>query len=253
MVQAKRANPRQPKFRPNRTQYNKLVETAQTYGAVPYYALYVQQPSPHDSAPTACPRALSASDRSIVLVAARASTDPGALPGRSLTVILSEARPLRCLADCACPDLGADPPGQPDPGSVWRTAFGFITRDFPGYQPASSQQELPPDVPAVRTNLSQYKPPRADTGSRRQSRPAGARTRRLGDDEVLLIRLGTQRTSPTPTDGSSDTPRTCRLTNCAMPPGCTGASEASVRGGSAIWSSRPTGRRWMPVRSPRMD
>ncbi len=197
LVQAKRADPRLPKFSPNRTQYDKLVEAARAYGAVPYYALYVQQPSPHDSAPTACPRALSASDRSVVLVAARVSTDPGALPGRSLTAILSEARPLRCLADCACPGLGANPPRQPDPGSVWDTAFGFITRDFPGYQPVSSQQELPPDVPAVRTNLSQYKPPRADAGSRRQSRPTGARTSKLSEDEVLLIRLGTQRTSPT--------------------------------------------------------
>ena len=198
MVQAKRAHPRLPKFSPNRTQYHRLVEAAETYGAVPYYALYVQQPSPHDSAPTACPRALSASDRSIVLVAAHVSTDPGALPGRSLTAILNEARPLRCLADCACPDLGANPPRQPDPGSVWDIAFGFITRDFPNYQPVSSQRELPPDVPAVRTNLSQYKPPRTGAGSRRQSHPTNARTRQLSEDKVLLIRLGTQRTSPTP-------------------------------------------------------
>jgi hypothetical protein len=80
MVQAKRVDPLRPAFRPDRSQYGKLVEIAPAYGAVPYYALYVQQSSPHDSAPTACPRAVSASDRSIVLAAA--SVGPAALPGR---------------------------------------------------------------------------------------------------------------------------------------------------------------------------
>lgn len=196
MVQAKRADPRRPAFRPDQSQYGKLVEIAPAYGAVPYYALYVQQPDPHYSVSTACPRAVSASDRSIVLAAA--SAGPAALPGRLLTGILREARPLRCLVGCTCASPGGNSSGQPDPGSVWDTAFRFITRDFPDYQPVSSQQELPPGVPAVRTNLSQYKPPGAGPGSRRQPRSAAAGTRRLGDDEVLLIRLGTQRESPTP-------------------------------------------------------
>jgi hypothetical protein len=196
MVQAKRVDPLRPAFRPDRSQYGKLVEIAPAYGAVPYYALYVQQSSPHDSAPTACPRAVSASDRSIVLAAA--SVGPAALPGRPLTGILRGARPLRCLAGCTCADPGGNASRQPDPGSVWATALSFITRDFPGYQPVSSQQELPPDVPVVRANLSQYKPPGAGPGSGRQSRPDGASTRHLGDDEVLLIRLGAQRESPTP-------------------------------------------------------
>ena len=194
MVQAKRADPRRPAFRPDQYQYSKLVEIAPAYGAVPYYALYVQQPGPHDSVSTACPRAVSASDRSIVLAAA----GPAALPGRLLTGILREARPLRCLVGCTCADPGGNSSGQPDPGSAWDTAFRFITRDFPGYQPASSQQELPPGVPAVRANLSQYKLPGAGPGSGRQRRSAAAGARPLEDDEVLLIRLGTQRESPTP-------------------------------------------------------
>lgn len=44
MVKAKRANPRQPNFKPDSAQYDKFVEAAERYGAVPYYALYVQQP-----------------------------------------------------------------------------------------------------------------------------------------------------------------------------------------------------------------
>lgn len=196
MVQAKRADPRRLAFRPDRSQYSKLVEIAPAYGAVPYYALYVQQPSPHDSAPTACPRAVAASDRSIVLVAATAG--PAALPGRPLAGILREARPLRCLAGCTCADSGASTSGRPDPDSVWETAFRFISRDFPGYQPASSQQELPPGVPAVRTNLSQYKPRAAGPGFARRPHSAADGTRHLRDDEVLLIRLGAQRESPTP-------------------------------------------------------
>jgi hypothetical protein len=129
MIQAKRADSRRAAFRPDRSQYGKLVEIAPAYGAVPYYALYVQQPGPHDSAPTACPRAVSASDRSIVLAAA--SAGPAALPGRPLTGILREARPLRCLVGCTCAELGAHRPKKPDPGSVWDTALSFITQDFP--------------------------------------------------------------------------------------------------------------------------
>jgi hypothetical protein len=196
MVQAKRADPRRSTFRPDRSQYGKLVEIAPAYGAVPYYALYVQQPGPHGSVPTACPRAVSASDRSIVLAAA--SVGPAALPGRLLTSILREARPLRCLAGCTCANPGGNSTGQPDPSNVWDTAFRFITRDFPGYQPVSSREKLPPGVPAVRTNLTQYKPSEAGRRSGRQPRSAAAGIRRLGDDEVLLIRLGTQRESPTP-------------------------------------------------------
>lgn len=198
MVQAKRADPRQAAFRPNRAQYSKLVEIAPAYGAVPYYALYVQQPGAHDSAPTACPRALSAADRSVVLAAARAPIGPAALPGRPLAAILREARPLRCLAGCTCADPAGSTAGAPDPNSVWNTALSFITRDFPGYQPVSSGRELPPGVPAVRTNLSQYKPPGTGPKSRRRRGSAGASARHLGDGEVLLIRLGAQRTSPTP-------------------------------------------------------
>ncbi len=80
MVQAKRADPRRLAFRPDQYQYSKLVEIAPAYGAVPYYALYVQQPGPHDSVSTACPRAVSASDRSIVLAAAAASAGRPARP-----------------------------------------------------------------------------------------------------------------------------------------------------------------------------
>jgi hypothetical protein len=81
---------------------------------------------------------------------------------------------------------------------VWDTALSFITRDFPGYQPVNSGQHLPPGVPAVRTNLSQYKLP--GTGPKPRHRPgsAVASTRHLGNGEVLLIRLGAQRASPTP-------------------------------------------------------
>jgi hypothetical protein len=50
----------------------------------------------------------------------------------------------------------------------------------------------------VRTNLSQYKPPGTGPGSGRQPRSAGASTGHLRDSEVLLIRLGAQRKSPTP-------------------------------------------------------
>jgi hypothetical protein len=198
MVQAKRVDPSLPTFRPSPAQYDKLVEAANRCGAVPYYALYVQQPSPHHSAPTACPRALSASDRSVVLAAAHASTDPGALPGQPIIAVLSDARPLRCLVDCTCSQLGAIQGKQSGPDSVWDRALGFINRDFPEYQPVSSVEPLPPDVPTVRTNLSEYKPPRMDVESRQHSAHSGTRNERAGQDEVLLIRLGTRRPSPTP-------------------------------------------------------
>jgi len=159
MVQAKRANPSQPNSQPDSAQYDKFVEAAERYGAVPYYALYVQQPSPHQSTPTACPRAQSASDQSVVLAAARAFTEPGSLPGRPLAAILGDARPLRCLADCTCSDPGANPSRQLGPDSVWDAALRFIGRDFPGYQPVNSGTPLSHNVPRVRTNLSEYKPP----------------------------------------------------------------------------------------------
>ncbi len=81
---------------------------------------------------------------------------------------------------------------------MWNTALSFITWDFPGYQPVSSGRELPPGVPAVRTNLSQYKPPGTGPNSQRRPGSVGASTRHLGDGEALLIRLGAQRASPTP-------------------------------------------------------
>ena len=198
MVQAKRANPSQPKFRPDPAQYDKFVEAAGRYGAVPYYALYVQQPSPHQSTPTACPRAQSASDRSVVLAAARASTEPSALPGRPLATILGDARPLRCLADCTCFDPGANPSSQLGPDGVWDAALHFIGRDFPGYRPVDPETALTRNVPRVRTNLYEYKPPRASATSRYRSPRPGATARNPGKDEVLLIRLGTLRRSPTP-------------------------------------------------------
>lgn len=198
MVQAKRVNPSQPKFRPDPTQYDKFVEAAGRYGAVPYYALYVQQPNPHQSTPTACPHAQSASDRSVVLAAARASTEPGALPGRPPAEILGDARPLRCLADCTCFDPAANPPKQLGPDGVWDAALRFIRRDFPGYRPVNSESALPRNVPRVRANLYEYKPLRADATSRYRSPGPGATVRKLGQDEVLLIRLGALRRSPTP-------------------------------------------------------
>jgi hypothetical protein len=198
MVQAKRANPSKPNFLPDSIQYDKLVEAAQRYGAVPYYALYVQQPSPHHSTPTACPRAQSASDRSVVLAAARASTESDALPGCPLTAILSDARPLRCLADCTCFDPEGNSSRQSGPNSVWDAALRFIARDFPGYQPVNPENRLPPNVPRVRTNLSEYKPPLANATSRRHSPHPGTHSQQLGENEVLLIRLGALRPSPTP-------------------------------------------------------
>jgi len=198
LVQAKRGDPSRPIFRPAAVQYNKLIESAQRYGAVPYYALYVQQPGPHHSMPTACPRARSASDRSVVLAAARPSTESDALPGRPLAAILSDARPLRCLADCTCFDLGTSIPEQSGPNSVWDAVRRFIARDFPDYQPVSPEDQLPPDVPTVRANLSEYKPHRGNAKPRRRSPHPGANSRNLGKDEVLLIRLGTLRPSPTP-------------------------------------------------------
>jgi hypothetical protein len=197
MVQAKRADPSQPNFLPDAIQYDKLVEAARRYGAVPYYALYVQQPSPHHSTPTACPHAQSASDRSVVLVSACASTEPEALPGRPLTAILSDARPLRCLADCTCFDPEGNSSRQSGPDSVWDAALRFIVRDFPGYQPVNPEDRLPPNVPRVRTNLSEYKPPLVTSVSRHRSPPTGTRSQKFGEDEVLLIRLGTLRPSPT--------------------------------------------------------
>ena len=198
MVQAKRVNPSKPKFQPHAAQYHGLVEAAGRCGAVPYYALYVQQPSPHQSTPTACPRAQSASDRSVVLAAARASTEPSALLGRPLTDVLGGSRPLRCLVGCTCSGPRSNPSRQLGPSGVWEAVLRFIRRDFPGYQPVNSGSPLPPGMPRVRTNLSEYKPPRANATSRRRSPRPGAAARNLGKDEVLLIRLGTLRRSTTP-------------------------------------------------------
>jgi len=197
MVQAKRVNPSEPIFQPDSVQYEKLVEAAGRHGAVPYYALYVQQQSPHQSTRTACPCAQSASDRSVVLAAAHA-TGPGALPGRPLVTILGDARPLRCLVDCTCSDPEANPSGQLGPGGVWDAALRFIGRDFPGYQPVNPRTSLPHNVPRVRTNLSEYKPPRSNGPSRHRSPHSGTHSQQLGKNEVLLIRLGIQRRSPTP-------------------------------------------------------
>lgn len=197
MVQAKRVNTSQPIFRPSSLQYDKLIEAAGRHGAVPYYALYVQQPSPHQSTPTACPCAQSASDRSVVLAAAHA-TEPDALPGRALVTILGNARPLRCLADCTCSEPADNLPRQLGPGGVWDAALRFIGRDFPDYQPVEPRTSLPRNVPTVRTNLSKYKPPRPNSPSRHRSSRSGPHSQQLGKDEVLLIRLGIQRRSPTP-------------------------------------------------------
>ena len=133
-----------------------------------------------------------------MLVAARASNESDALPGRPLIAILSAARPLRCSANCTCFDSQANSIKQPGPDSVWDTVLSFITRDFPGYQPVNPAVRLPPNVPTVRTNLSEYKPPLANARSRHRSPPPGADSQKLGKDEVLLIRLGALRPSPTP-------------------------------------------------------
>jgi hypothetical protein len=198
MVQAKRVDPRRPIFRPAATQYKRLIEAAQSHGAVPYYALYVQHASPHQSTPTACPLARSASERSIVLAAARAPTQSDALVGRPLTAILSDARPLRCLADCTCFDPDGNSTELSDAGSVWHVALRFIARDFPGYQPVEPEVRLPPNVPSVRTNLSVYKPPVAESISRHRSHHLGTPGVRPNGGQVLLIRLGALRPSPTP-------------------------------------------------------
>jgi hypothetical protein len=197
MVQAKRVDPTRLTFSPRRSQYSKLVEAAQKCGAVPYYALYVQQPSPHQSTPTACPRAQSAADRSVVLAAARAPTAPDALPGRQLTAILGHARPLRCMVDCDCSDTGANLSTQPGPGTVWDAALRFVARDFPDYRPVSPDDRLPPNIPRVRTDLSEYKPPISSNILWHSDRST-ARNFRVDQHEVLLIRLGTLRPSPTP-------------------------------------------------------
>lgn len=197
MVQAKRADPSQPLFQPARAQYDKFIAAAGRYGAVPYYALYVQQPSPHESTPTACPRAQSASDRSIVLAAAHAATEPRALPGRPLVDILGDARPLQCLAVCSCRDPLAITSRQFGPDGVWDAALRFIGRDFPDYQTVEPGSPLPNNVPMVRTNLSTYKPSRTLATSQYRSGHHSTHSRKLGKDEVLLIRLGTLRESPT--------------------------------------------------------
>ena len=195
MVQAKRADPCRPAFRPDQSQYGKLVEIAPAYGAVPYYALYVQQPGPHDSVSTACHRAVSASDRSIVLAAAFAG--PAALPGRPLTGILHEARPLRCLAGCTCADPGGHKPGQPDPGSVWDSALRFITRDFPATSRSAPSRSCHRAYPRCAQTCPSTSPPGTGPGTG-QSRACRCQHQAPGDDQVLLIRLGAQQESPTP-------------------------------------------------------
>ena len=134
-----------------------------------------------------------------MLAAAHAATEPSALPGRPLVAILGDARPLRCLVDCTCSDPEANPSRQSGPGGVWDAALRFIGRDFPGYQPVNPGTPLPRHVPRVHTNLSEYKPSRANSPSRyRSSHHPGTQSQKLGNDEVLLIRLGAQRQSPTP-------------------------------------------------------
>jgi hypothetical protein len=55
MVQAKRVFSNKSTFTLKPPyQYGGLIEAAQKYGAVPYYAVYLQQPSAHHSTPTAC-------------------------------------------------------------------------------------------------------------------------------------------------------------------------------------------------------
>ena len=81
---------------------------------------------------------------------------------------------------------------------MWDTALHFITQDFPGYRPVNSGTDLPPNVPRVRTNLSEYKPPRVNARSRYRSPHTDIQSKKLGKDEALLIRLGTLRRSPTP-------------------------------------------------------
>ena len=135
---------------------------------------------------------------------------------------------------------------------MWNTALSFITWDFPGYQPVSSGRELPPGVSAVRTNLSQYKPPGTGPNSQRRPGSVGASTRHLGDGEALLIRLGAQRASPTPDRrfiGYAPGMSAGELRDSARMYWRLGTSG---RGRSATWSSQPASTYWMPVRSSPM-
>ena len=189
LIQAKRIAPTQT-FLAKATeqkQYNRLVAAAATLGAVPFYALYVQQPDAHTSAATRCPHHNSAADRAIVLIAAHPTGTAGYLPGQSATTVLSRGRPLRCLAGCAC--AGSRPA---DP--VRHAVAAFIRADFPAYAGASQATPLPRGLRRVRINGAITKM----TSRPVSNRLDGASRLSVLRDQLLVVRLGKPTASSDP-------------------------------------------------------
>ena len=188
VVQAKRVNPTDTSFlraSSQREQYGRLIAAADTLGACPYYALYVQQPTPHDRTATRCRHLQNAADCAVVLVPAHSSGgatgDLPGLPGLSGHQVIALGRPLRCLGGCACTGVRAG-------ATIWDTVLAFLHSDFPDYEPAP-QVPLSDDITVLEQNAAYFKPRptrRLDTGDALKSRSADASPR----EDILVVRLG---------------------------------------------------------------
>ena len=187
LVQAKRAAPGGRFLNTkDRGQYDRLLVAATDHGAVPYYALYVQQPGPHGSSPTRCGRHKTAADRSVVLVPAGPGSLYGAVKDGTVDEALARGRPLRCLAGCTCS-------GSTAKAAAFDAVRAFVQTDFPGYNGTGTGIELPRGVASTAINDARWRPgagppvlpPAADGDPEDQ-----------GEETLLVVRLGQQEPSP---------------------------------------------------------
>ncbi|GAA3201785.1 hypothetical protein ACFO1B_06470 [Dactylosporangium siamense] len=162
-------------------QFRQLITSADEYGAVPYYALYVQHPDAHRVSETRCPyTSESAADTAIVL--APAHPDRGLLNSRAEDAI-AVGRPLLCMTGCPCC-------GTRTTAVTFDAALAFVHQDFPGYQPQEDLRPLPAGQAAVSIDDGRAAVVEAPNRSPRRGGAAG------DDRKILIVRLGTTRESP---------------------------------------------------------
>jgi hypothetical protein len=157
-----------------------LLASAREYGAVPYYALYVQHPDAHSVSATRCCYASdSAADTAIVL--APAYPDRGLLKSPVKDAIAG-GRPLLCMTGCSCS-------GSRTTAVTFDAALAFVHQDFPDYRPHDDLPPLPAGPAAVSIDDGRAAVVKASHRPSRRGRAAGDKR------EILIVRLGATRKS----------------------------------------------------------
>lgn len=180
LMQAKRAVPSHAILTTaaEERQFQQLIASASEYGAVPYYALYVQHPDAHRVSVTRCSYSTSsAADTAIVLTPALDGPTDLRLLRAQVEVAIAAGRPLLCMTGCECC-------GSQDMATSFDAARAFIHQDFPNYRPKDELRPPPAGLAAVSINDDRV----AVTEAPNQS-PRRATTAR-DDREILIVRLG---------------------------------------------------------------